>query len=270
MAAIPQNLGVPTGTVMWSAAQEPAVGWLVCDGRSVFKEEYPALYVSLGGTYGEDEFTFKLPDLLGRFALGSGDPGRAPFTYEDGINQDHLHGMFPNQTHIHGVTDPEHEHPTSSGSHVHPTTSDHAHTNTTDHRHSTSWGGEGSPYKHGFVTHDYALAGGDCDTETYAPDRSTDRYPHCSRNPATDFFRTVKLTFDSPTYTNPRGKTGITMVNPNVTGTTVEVAYTGVTLATQFTGITLQPALSNMVVDDFGAVGGPRPKNIAFLPIIRT
>jgi hypothetical protein len=60
------------------------------------------------------------------------------------------------------------------------------------------------------------------------------------------------------------------MVNTNVTGTTVEIAFTGVTLANQVTGITLQPAATGMTADDFGVVGGPRPKNIAFLPIIRT
>jgi len=270
MAAIPQNLGVPTGTVMWSAAPEVPVGWLLCDGRFVSPGDYPALYASIGNIYGGDEVTFQLPNLVGRFILGVGDPGRDPFTYEDGINEEHIHGMYPRQTHIHGVTDPEHEHPTSSGSHIHATTSDHDHTNITQHRHSTSWGGSGSDYLHGFVTHDYWLVAGDCSTETYAPDRSTDQYQHCSRNPDTDYFKTVKYDFDNPNYTNPRGKTGITMVNPNVTGTTVQIAYTGVTLALQFTDITLQLALSNMTVDDFGAVGGPRPKNIAFLPIIRT
>jgi hypothetical protein len=60
------------------------------------------------------------------------------------------------------------------------------------------------------------------------------------------------------------------MVNSNVTGTTVEIAFTGVTLATKVTGITLQQAQTGMTVDHFGVVGGPRPQNIALLPIIRT
>lgn len=256
MAAIPQNLGVPTGTIMWSAAPEVPVGWLLCDGRSVTAGDYPALYATIGNTYGGDSFAFDLPDLVGRFILGAGDPGRDPFTYEDGVNGDHLHGMFENQTHIHTVTDPEHEHPTSSGSHIHATTSDHAHTNTAYHSHYTG----GNPFK----THTYVLIT-NCNEEVYAP---LNGGGGCSRNPDKDFFITDKKDLTTPQWSN--GKTGITAVNTNVTGTSVEIAYTGVTLATQFTGITLSPAVTNMTVDDFGVVGGPRPKNIAFLPIIRT
>jgi hypothetical protein len=202
--------------------------------------------------------------LVGRFILGVGDPGRDAFTYADGINKEHLHGMFDSQTHTHGVTDPGHEHPTSSGSHTHVTTSNHAHTNTTEHLHLTGYGGQGAPYQRGFVTHGYTSASNSA-TETYAP--LPGQY---SRNPDTDFFQTVKLSFDNPNYTNSRGLTGITMVNTNVTGTTVEIAFTGVTLALQFTEITLSPAATGMTVDDFGVVGGPRPKNLALLPIIRT
>jgi microcystin-dependent protein len=269
MAAIPQNLGVPTGTVMWSAAVEPPVGWLVCDGRAVTISDYPELYASIGNTYGGDAVSFVLPDLTGRFILGSGEPGRDPFTYEDGINKAHIHTMDATQTHTHGVTDPEHEHPTSSGSHVHPTTSNHSHPNTTDHIHSTAWGGQGSPHLKGFITLDYAFAPGDCRFQTYAPNDNS-VYQHCERVPREDFFYTVYLAVDDPTFTNSTGKTGITQVNTNITGTTVGIAFTGVTLTLQPTGITLDSAETNMIASDFGAIGGPRPKNIAFLPIIRT
>jgi microcystin-dependent protein len=262
MAAIPQNLGVPTGTVMWSAAPEVPVGWLLCDGRFVTPGDYPGLYAYLGNTYGGDSTTFQLPDLVGRFILGVGDPGRDPFTYADGINKEHIHGMFENQTHIHTVTDPGHEHPTSSGSHIHATTSNHTHSNTTNHGHPFKGGM--SPSAHAFVTHGYTSAQNSA-TESYAP--LPGEY---SRDPRTDLFRTVKFTFEAPGFTNPKGLTGITMVNTNLTGTSVQIAYTGVTLALQYTGITLSPSGSNMTVDNFGVVGGPRPKNIALLPIIRT
>ena len=269
MAAIPQNLGVPTGTVMWSAAIEPPVGWLVCDGRSVTVIDYPELYANIGNTYGGDSVTFGLPDLVGRFILGAGDPGRDPFTYEDGINKAHLHGMNATQTHIHGVTDPEHEHPTSSGSHNHTTTSNHSHSNTTNHYHSTAWGGPASPNFKGFITLDYAFAPGDCRFQTFAPNDNS-VYEHCARNPPSDFLFTVYFAVDDPTFTNSTGKTGITQVNASVTGTTVEIAFTGVTLALQTTGVVLNPAETGMIASDFGAIGGPHPENIAFLPIIRT
>jgi microcystin-dependent protein len=269
MAAIPQNLGVPTGTVMWSAVSEPPVGWLVCDGRSVVSEDYPALYTSIGNTYGGDQFSFVLPNLVGRFILGAGDPGREPFTYEDGVNKAHFHKMNATIPHTHGVTDPEHEHSTSSGSHTHPTTSNHAHANTTNHFHATAWGGPSSQNFKGFITLDYAFAPGDCRFQTYAPNDNT-VYQHCERVPREDFFYTVYLAVDDPTFTNSTGKTGITQVNTNITGTTVDIAFTGVTLVSQTTNITLVPASPNIVAGEFGAVGGPQPKNIAFLPIIRT
>jgi hypothetical protein len=121
-----------------------------------------------------------------------------------------------------------------------------------------------NPPEHAFVTHGYTSAS-NSNTESYAP--LPGQY---SRDPNTDFFETILETFADPFYTNPGGKTGITMVNSSVTGTTVEIAYTGVTLARQFTGIALSPAATGMTVDDFGEIGGPRPHNIAFLPIIRT
>jgi microcystin-dependent protein len=269
MAAIPQNLGVPTGTVMWSAAAEPPVGWLVCDGRSVTVTDHPALYAYIGNTFGGDSVTFGLPNLVGRFIVGSGDPGREPFTYEDGVNKAHLHGMNATQTHTHGVTDPEHEHPTSSGSHFHTATSSHSHGNTSDHIHSTSYGGPNSPYKYGFFTMDYALSPGDCRFQTYAPNDNS-VYQHCPRWRGTDFMETVYQQTEDPNFTNSTGKTGITLVAPNVTGISIQTAVTGVTLALQTTGISLEPSPSNLVTDPFGVVGGPRPSNIAFLPIIRT
>jgi len=269
MAAIPQNLGVPTGTVMWSAAVEPPVGWLVCDGRSVLVGDYPGLYASIGNTYGGDQFSFVLPDLVGRFILGIGDPGREPFTYENGVNKEHLHGMNNTQTHSHGVTDPEHEHPTSSGSHFHNATSNHSHGNTSDHIHRTAYGPQGTDYFHGFKSHDYELSPGNCYRQTYSPNDNT-LYEHCERWPPTDFFETVFQQTEDPNFTNSTGKTGITLVGPNVTGISIQTGFTGVTLARQTTGISLQLSLTNLTVNPFGAVGGPRPSNIAFLPIIRT
>jgi microcystin-dependent protein len=251
MAAIPQNLGVPTGTIMWSAAPEPPVGWLLCDGRFVTPGDQPALYAYIGNTYGGDSTAFALPDLVGRFILGVGDPGRQPFTYEDGVNKEHIHGMFKNQTHIHGVTDPQHEHPTSSGAHEHDTESNHNHPNTANHKHFTPQ----------MKTHTYILIN-NCSREVYAPDLG-----NCSRD-SNDFFITEKGSF--PQIPFIEGKTGITAVNSAFTGTSVEIAFTGVTLANQVTGITLQNATTGISVNDFGVVGGTRPYNIAFLPIIRT
>jgi microcystin-dependent protein len=50
-------------------------GFLFCDGSLLSIYQYQALYTLLGARYGGDGVTtFALPDLRGRFALGSG-PG---------------------------------------------------------------------------------------------------------------------------------------------------------------------------------------------------
>ena len=245
MTAIPQNPGVPTGTVMWCAAPEPPVGWLLCDGRFVAVGDQPALFNAIGYTFGGDSETFAIPDLVGRFILGAGGvPGADPFLYGDGQNSLHRHGMFPETVHTHFVTDPGHSHPTSSGTHTHVTTSNHSHVMDTNHRHPMNWYSTG------------VLLATTCAQSVFAtPFRGG---AACDRNPEYDNF-----TYD-------KSKTGITAVGTNVTGTSVEIAFTGVTLANHLTDISLEFAETGITVDSQGLYGGPQPKNIAFLPIIRT
>lgn len=47
-------------------------GWLLCDGRSVRRSVYPALYAAIGIAWGgdKDAGTFNLPDMRGRFLRG--------------------------------------------------------------------------------------------------------------------------------------------------------------------------------------------------------
>lgn len=47
-------------------------GWLFCDGRSVRRSVYPALYAAIGVAWGGDAGagTFNLPDMRGRFLRG--------------------------------------------------------------------------------------------------------------------------------------------------------------------------------------------------------
>ena len=245
MTAIPQNLGVPTGTVMWSAAPEPPVGWLLCDGRFVAPGDYPALYASIGNTYGGDEVTFALPDLVGRFIMGWGDLlGRNPFTYQDGENLRHKHGMFPEQTHDHTITDPGHKHPMLPGAHSHPTTSTHDHPATSDHSHSTKMHSTG------------VLLATTCSQSVFAsPYRGNQA---CERNPTDD-----DILWDV-------AFAGVPVPGTNVTGTAVETAFTGITIAPQFTGIAIDRAETGISVDATGVAGGPHPRNLALLPIIRT
>lgn len=63
-----------TGTIIFSAAGVPD-GCLLCDGSSYTKAEFPALYAALDAIYITDADNFTVPDLIGKFPLGSSDTG---------------------------------------------------------------------------------------------------------------------------------------------------------------------------------------------------
>ena len=60
----------PIGSIqMWPSDTLPT-GYRLCDGSSLDKTEYAALYAVLGTTYGGSGNTFNLPDLKGKFVAG--------------------------------------------------------------------------------------------------------------------------------------------------------------------------------------------------------
>lgn len=62
----------PTGSIIAFAGQTAPAGWLLCDGRTLTAAAYPALSAVLGTSFGANGAgTFKLPDLRGRFPLGT-------------------------------------------------------------------------------------------------------------------------------------------------------------------------------------------------------
>ncbi len=66
--------GSPPGTVVAFAGPESNVpaGWLLCDGRSIERVQYPQLWQAIGGSWGTGNgtTTFLLPDLRGVFLRG--------------------------------------------------------------------------------------------------------------------------------------------------------------------------------------------------------
>lgn len=63
----------PVGSIMmWPSATIPS-GWQLCDGSSLNRQEYAALFYVLGTTYGNnDSSTFCIPDMRGLFVAGRG------------------------------------------------------------------------------------------------------------------------------------------------------------------------------------------------------
>ena len=74
-AIFPTGLILPYGgvDVTDSAFSNTLKGWKLCDGNSLVRTNFPALFAAIGTTYGfNDPTSFKLPDLRGRTLIGAG------------------------------------------------------------------------------------------------------------------------------------------------------------------------------------------------------
>jgi len=79
-AAVQQSLS-PTGTIVAFAGDNAPDGWLLCNGATVSRSTYSALWGIIGTRfgYGDNSSTFHLPDFRGRFLRGrDNNTGRDP------------------------------------------------------------------------------------------------------------------------------------------------------------------------------------------------
>lgn len=118
-----QNLTTPSGSVTAFAGSVAPQGWLLMQGQTVARRDYPALSAIFGGA-GE---TFTLPDARGRFLVGSGDfallstggalqrtltQANLPDVALPVTDLGHAHTSPP---HTHAITDPGHAHGGAGG-----------------------------------------------------------------------------------------------------------------------------------------------------------
>lgn len=95
----------PIGSILACAESTIPDGWLFCDGKEYdgTDPQYKALFAAIGNSYGGTKPSFKVPDLQGRTAMGSGQgtglPLRPIGSYTG--QEDHkLQGAeLPNHTH---------------------------------------------------------------------------------------------------------------------------------------------------------------------------
>ena len=68
----------PVGAIVWSAATSAPEGYLLCNGATVGRTTYAALFAAIGTTYGagDGSTTFALPNLIGRVMWGGTSPGQ--------------------------------------------------------------------------------------------------------------------------------------------------------------------------------------------------
>lgn len=128
--------GVSIGDYKFSIGTSDSNGWMLCDGRSLRRRDYYALFQNIGTTFGSDcEYTFKLPNCRGRVVAGAGyghsigeslgeethaltldELPTHGHTGTTGTAGGHAHAAYAaeNGLHAHGITDPGHSHTQST------------------------------------------------------------------------------------------------------------------------------------------------------------
>lgn len=90
----------PAGVVLPFAGTAAPTGYLLCDGASLVRADYAALFTAIGTTYGAADGThFNVPDARGRHVLGKAASGTGSVLGSTGGALDHAHDA-------HAVTQP--------------------------------------------------------------------------------------------------------------------------------------------------------------------
>lgn len=101
------------GDLKWSIMTLDHEGWVMCDGRSVSRQKYKALFDVIGTSFGsESASTFNLPDCRGR-VVGTVGQGVGLTNRAMGARvgaETHTLTTSEMPSHSHNVTDPGHTH----------------------------------------------------------------------------------------------------------------------------------------------------------------
>lgn len=130
----PPGPTLPPGSVHMFAGAAAPTGYLMCDGASVSRTTYAALFAAIGTTYGSvDANTFNLPDYKNRFLVCMGPAAWSDVLNEKGGSKDAVIGAH---THTAG-----HTHPINLW--TNPQNADHAHS------FNVNSGGHSADHSHG-------------------------------------------------------------------------------------------------------------------------
>jgi microcystin-dependent protein len=98
------------GDIKYSINTDDHHNWLICDGRSLSRSNYPELFALIGTTYGNnDGSTFKIPDargrVLGGIGSGAGLTARSAGTLLGSETHTLSVGQLPSHTHTYTIQD---------------------------------------------------------------------------------------------------------------------------------------------------------------------
>lgn len=98
--------------VAYAGTSSPSTDWLLCDGSSLLRGDFPDLFAAIGVTYGAvDGSHFSVPDLRGRVPVGSGTGS--------GLSTRSLGDSFGEETHVLTVAElAAHTHTDAGHTHV--------------------------------------------------------------------------------------------------------------------------------------------------------
>lgn len=132
---------MPVGGICMYPSDLPPTGYLLCDGAAVDIASFPSLYAVIGHTFDTGQppvvDAFYLPDMKGRFVVGTGqNGGDTAYNIDDKGGEEthvlttdevgaHTHGITitdPGHTHTATATDPGHTHAITDPGHTHAIT----------------------------------------------------------------------------------------------------------------------------------------------------
>jgi microcystin-dependent protein len=143
-------VGTPSGVIMPFAGAVAPFGFLMADGSTLNRADYPELFAVLGGTgspYGlPSGTTFKLPDLRSRVPVGYDDPAPwSDFRPLGRVAGERTVTLTTDQLPAHSHTTPNHSHSFSATT---STNGNHNHAP----RVAVSYGGNAGQYRSVFAT----------------------------------------------------------------------------------------------------------------------
>ena len=147
-AALASFVTLPAGTVLPYAGTSVPTGFLDCDGSTLLRADYPALFTAIQTTFGSTNSTnFKIPDTRDRTLIGANAGQRELGTTGGSFSITLTTNQMPRHTHnivdpghAHAVNDPGHAHGVNDPGHTHSLTSTPRQTNAGSS--STSTGAE--------------------------------------------------------------------------------------------------------------------------------